>query len=502
MQLSFLLLSSSLSSPFSLPTTSLYAAKVGTENKLAKNKISTTSRGKKASPKRSWTSSATTVTGKWRQNYEALKVFAEVHKHTRVPYNYAHNPRLGRWVARQRVLYKELQSNSTFAESDNDNPTSIKKVRPATVLTQERIEVLQAIGFSFESPRKRTWNKRYDELCQYRALYGDCLVPLTYDDIPGLGVWVRTQRTQYRNLLQGKKLANLTPEKIAALQAIGFVWDTQRNDQWKKRFDELVDFKQVYGHCSVPEKFHENRQLGAWVANQRTAYKNFFAGSSGFIGLGDEHTQLVGNAVKGLTKEKIAALESIGFCWDQTTYNWYSMYERLKRFKREKMELEQKEGIDMTSISRSDNLSMQVQNDPSHHKYFHVTPEDVENRDLRLWISVQRKEYANYMHNRNTGGVPQKRTSMTPRRKRALEEIQFPWNINKQQKYGTEGPTVDDWTKLFEQMREQGIDKNARPKEHWFEGQSLFNEQDGVATEKDQWTDDDLLELWNMEDDD
>ena len=378
-------------------------------------------------------------------------------------------------------------------------------MRPISVLTSERIEALETIGFLFESPRKRTWNKRFDELSQYRALFGDCLVPLHYDDIPGLGVWVRNQRTQYRNLLLGRKQSTtLTPERIAALQSIGFVWDTQRNDQWKKRFDELVDFKVVFGHCSVPEKFHENPQLGAWVANQRTSYKNFFAGNTGFMSMSLSPTS-DNESVKGLTRRKIAALESIGFCWDQTTYNWYSMYERLKQYKKERMQQHELQSQDsdvlnsQQSSATSTEQEVEEEEEIPHYEFFHVPPEDVTNRDLRLWVAVQRQEYSNYMQNKNSDGGANKRSSMNPRRKRALDAISFPWSVNKQ-KYA-KGPSVDDWTKLFDQMRERGIDKNAKPKEHWFEGQNAFGVQDESSAEKDQWADDDLVELWNMEND-
>lgn len=395
-------------------------------------------------------------------------------------------------------------SSSSLSSSSNTKTksTSIRKTRPATVLTKERIEALEKIGFTFESPRKRTWNKRFDELCQYKAVFGDCLVPLHYGDIPGLGVWVRNQRTQYRNFLMGRKQSNtLNPERIAALQSIGFVWDTQRNDQWKKRFDELVDFKAIFGHCSVPEKYHENPQLGAWVVNQRTSYKNFFAGNTGFMSSDNESTsQLMGSSAKKLTREKIAALESIGFCWDQTTYNWYSMYERLKQYRKEKMQQYDSKRQDSGALSSPTSLSSKEEdNDLPRGDFFHVPPEDVANRDLRLWVAVQRKEYSNYMQNKNISGSAMKRSSMTPRRKRALDVINFPWSVNKQ-KYA-EGPTVDDWTKLFEQMREKGIDKNVRPKEHWFEGQNSFGVPEELSADKEQWNDDDLLELWNMEDD-
>ena len=97
----------------------------------------------------------------------------------------------------------------------------------------------------------------------------------------------------------------------------------------------------------------------------------------------------------------------------------------------------------------------------------------------------------------------EKRTSMTARRIEALDEMGFPWKIsNFQLKNGAKssGPSVDDWSKLFEQMREKGIDSNAKPKEHWFEGESVFSTGDPKDIERD-WTEDDLLDLWNMEDD-
>ena len=97
----------------------------------------------------------------------------------------------------------------------------------------------------------------------------------------------------------------------------------------------------------------------------------------------------------------------------------------------------------------------------------------------------------------------EKRTSMTPRRIEAMDKIGFPWNISNfqlQNAARSSGPSVDDWSKLFEQMREKGIDSSVRPKEHWFEGMSVLDTGDPKDIERD-WTDDDLLDLWNMEDD-
>ena len=571
---------SSSSTTTSVTTTKSKKAKTKIRSKIKDNKSKsspssskpkTSSRKRKS--RRSWTSSTTSITGKWKEFYILLQRFKSQQGHTRVPYNYRPNPQLGRWVARQRMLYRNLQEQE---EEDNNEDEGIgdensnNTQRPATALTPERVEALQSINFSFESPRTHTWALRFDELCIYKSIHGDCLVPLKYDPFPGLGVWVRNQRTLYRNFLQmGKISKSLSKEKISALQSIGFVWDTQRNDLWKKRFDELMDFKAVYGHCLVPEHYHENPQLGIWVVNQRTAYKNFLAGLVNGNGHGhgngnnahDNSTNsdsnnasgsstMKRNSGNGLTKEKIIALETIGFCWAQTTYNWYSMFERLKQCKIEKKQqyiLDQAQdstgisngigGDDNDGSDNSDEKEVEDINELNLPEFFQIPPEDVSNRDLRLWIAVQRKEYSNYLRNSamnqdntfnsniqnsnsnsnsivSTPSTNQNiiKSCMTPRRIRALESIGFPWNISKNFKSSknannSEGPTVDDWSKLFEQMREKGIDSNMRPKEHWFEGQSLFknDETDDEFVKKDlnkEWTDEDLLALWNMEADD
>lgn len=457
------------------------------------NKANSSSRNpKKKKQVRSWQRSISTITGRWREQYEALKVFAEQNGHCRVPYNYPANPSLGRWVMRQRRLYRRMHEREVEEEGQSNggdrHRTIPVKVRSSSVLTDERREALEKIGFSFKIARRSSWNTRFDELCVYRAIHGNCLVPL-HSKEPGLGSWVRSQRNQYRNLLNGKpSKCSLTPERISALQAIGFVWDTQRNDLWKERFDELRDFKAVYGHCHVPINYHENRQLGAWVANQRISYKNYMAGIIGGSahyddGIDEDDGEMTKRGGVGMTQERIAALDSIGFVWDQSTYNWYTMYERLKMYIKDRKPLQGDGTVIKDSIDSS--------------KLFYIPPEDVENRDLRMWISLQRREHKIYLDNKNMADnnpsslTTRKPCTMTARRKRALDAIGFAWQARAPKDNNeTVGPSVDDWAKLFEQMREKGIRKNAEL--------TLVNVQDQVDVNK-QWSEYDLLELWNME---
>jgi hypothetical protein len=61
---------------------------------------------------------------------------------------------------------------------------------------------------------------------------------------------------------------------------------------WGHRFQQLVDYKETHGDCSVPYRYSVNPQLGAWVKTQRSMKRK--------ATLGDERK---------------AQLESIGFDW-------------------------------------------------------------------------------------------------------------------------------------------------------------------------------------------
>jgi hypothetical protein len=41
------------------------------------------------------------------------------------------------------------------------------------------------------------------------------------------------------------------------------------HSKWNQMFDRLVAFKDRHGHCLVPNRFHEDPALGAWVSTQR-----------------------------------------------------------------------------------------------------------------------------------------------------------------------------------------------------------------------------------------
>jgi len=115
------------------------------------------------------------------------------------------NKQLGYWLNSQCHQYRLLQQGI---------PSS---------LTQERIDKLEDLGFVWLNVDDRLWDQRYGELMEYKQKHGDCNVSQRYEANKQLGRWVTTQRQQYRYLQEGKKYA-ITAERIAKLEAIGFIW--------------------------------------------------------------------------------------------------------------------------------------------------------------------------------------------------------------------------------------------------------------------------------------
>ena len=144
----------------------------------------------------------------WNDRYDELDVYKNKHGNCLVPQRYSKNKALGKWVDTQRTQY------------------SLRNKGKHSHLTEERIKLLEDLGFEW-SPQDNSWNDRYDELVEYKAEHGNCLVPQRYSKNKALGRWVDTQRTQYRLRNEGKH-SFLTEERIKKLEDLGFVWSVKK----------------------------------------------------------------------------------------------------------------------------------------------------------------------------------------------------------------------------------------------------------------------------------
>jgi hypothetical protein len=152
-------------------------------------------------------------------------------------------------------------------------------------------------GLRIRAHQSEQWLERYRELCLFQEIHGHCLISSHGEKYYTLALWVKRQRYQYRLRKEGQH-SSMTDEREAALQRLGFVWDSQ-GAIWEERVNELRAFKEVHGQCNVPANFSENRQLAIWVKCQRRQYRLFCDA---------EHSNM--------TKDRFEKLSELGFVWN------------------------------------------------------------------------------------------------------------------------------------------------------------------------------------------
>merc|ERR1719148_395596 len=127
-------------------------------------------------------------------------------------------------------------------------------------LSEERRKKLDDIGFVLKVFVGVPWETRYEELVEYKRLNGDCNVPQLYKANPQLGKWVKYQRTLYKRLVRGEQSV-LSEEQKKKLEDAGFVLQVVLSVPWETRYEELVEYKRLYGDCNVPKLYKANAQL-------------------------------------------------------------------------------------------------------------------------------------------------------------------------------------------------------------------------------------------------
>jgi hypothetical protein len=174
----------------------------------------------------------------WNENYESVKEYVQ---NIGTKENGPLSQRLKYWMYRQRKRKRN---------TDQGLPS---------ILTDEQEESLGLLsGDIFDL----TWNKRYEELVEYKKEHGHSMVPRDSQTHKALGKWVHNQRQLYRKNMQGKlrKGSGFSDERISLLNELDFVWDPLE-DLWTKRYAELVEFYEEHGHSMVPQTSQTHKTL-------------------------------------------------------------------------------------------------------------------------------------------------------------------------------------------------------------------------------------------------
>lgn len=285
----------------------------------------------------------------WKENFNKLKAYHRKHRNFDVLSQRDNDKRLSAWVENIRKYpkrlsakqYKELVKIGFDFDSPSDwnamfyrleefhkkhghsyVPSNQKKYeslfdwtqnqrRAKSLLTPTQLRKLDSLQFEWEGlvDRDVKWEQMYQELLLFKQKYGHTKVPQDFKESKTLGGWVSKQRSN-----RTKK--RLQAERIRKLNSIGFLWKEDiirmREEAWKKRYTELVRYKDLHGHIDRIKVRNDNYQLGLWI-----------------------ETQIVRQ--NALSPDRKKKLNAIGFRWEKEDYaeeRWNEMYNRLKAYKK------------------------------------------------------------------------------------------------------------------------------------------------------------------------
>ncbi|KAL4429599.1 hypothetical protein ABPG77_008648 [Micractinium sp. CCAP 211/92] len=177
----------------------------------------------------------------FEQRCRQLEAYIQQHGHSRVPVSEPSG--LGRWAAQQRHAWKTGR------------------------LLAARQQRLTALGFwpdAFED----AWLARFRQLAAFHSAHGHCRVPGSGPasrQHPGLHAWLHHQLHLWR---QGM----LADGRRRRLEGLGVEWGWYEA-AWDARFQELLEFRQEFGHAMVPASWPASPGLARWVQVQRRRWR-------------------------------------------------------------------------------------------------------------------------------------------------------------------------------------------------------------------------------------
>ena len=84
------------------------------------------------------------------------------------------------------------------------------------------------------------------------------------------------QRKEFLKSANGEE-SLLSADHIERLSSLGFNFNIKPVLTWDQRFEQLLKFKEEFGHVRVPR---QHQGLGKWIAEQRLKYRLYTQGQS------------------------------------------------------------------------------------------------------------------------------------------------------------------------------------------------------------------------------
>ena len=184
----------------------------------------------------------------WRIRYEMAKTYYEKNGDLRIPKDFqADGFKLGTWVYTQKKSYRSGE------------------------LSQERIELLDAIGMEWENLNElenaRLYDIGFEHLAEFvkdndpNMIRAATLSPDGYR----LGAWVMSNRSKY-------KRGELSDEYVERFHQLGYPLDS--DEQWNYLYQEVKAYFEEHQTMTLPDKYYGKSGfcLTFWLGKQRRAY--------------------------------------------------------------------------------------------------------------------------------------------------------------------------------------------------------------------------------------
>ncbi len=327
----------------------------------------------------------------WEIGFARLVAFKQAQGHTNVPAQWPADPELARWIRQQRHAHE----------------FGLLYTRQSARLSELGFNWQRVLSKKEPTLAETIWEGYFLKLASFQRKHGHMRIPKANPEDRQLREWVLEQLTCQR---QGC----LSPARREQLDSIGFEWYPLKNGPprvidehqrpssiWGRRFAELVDFQQKYGHMRIPKTSAEHARLRGWVVSQRV-YKR-----------------------KGsLRYARQKRLESIGFDWNPATRGLTPTVDR-------------GQGTALVWEQRFDQLRAFQER----HGHTRVLSHRGEDRELGGWVVRQRSMY--------------RRGKLRKDYIQRLDEMGFDWKpIGRQeQNSNTERPASDKFNARIAEFR-------------------------------------------------
>jgi len=446
-----------------------------------------------------------TTSKTWEKRFEELVYFLQENGHCNVARNHGS---LGNWVQKQRLSYK-LYCIDEAEPCPISSRTSYSS--PPQPLSKEQVQLLDEIGFIWDVHEYK-YQCNLDELKEFYVRHCHIDVPSSIDgEYRKLYKWLRLQKEEYKKSLNGKQ-SKMADHRRISLENLGFhtgMFDVvasgpagyeAKRVSWYGRYQQLLQFKEEYGHCNVPTNDEQHRTLSGWVQHQRAEKKKKASGK-----------------MSKLTEDRETKLEAAGFIWSIKEWNWRQRLEDLKRYKqhhghcnvptkdgelggwvmtqrltysKSSLPKDRKESLDELGFiydmhelcweEKYNELRCQLldQEGPSQRTLM--------TGPLNSWITTQRAE----KRYKDLG----LETHLADEREVKLEAIGFEWDANEEREKNRQSTWMNNFNRLKQQIEDTGsskvlVDEGGNGFRIWVRDQRLYlkafeNEENGPMTQE------------------